>query len=178
MNRTARILLFVLAATLVAGLAGAAVVNTSSFAVTLPDAYSAPVKSSAMKDNITTDTWLSKAPTGEAVVVSVSTMPAKIADPVKLMDSTRDSLIKSVNGTLESEQPLAADMPSRRLVFSSNGKAFLRSRLVVNGDRLYQLLYVGRSEQERNAPAVAALFDSFKVNAAAPVATTTPPQPK
>jgi len=117
-------------------------------------------------EGIETDTWTAKAPSGEAVVVSVSTMPAQIADPAKLIDSTRDSLLASVKGTLESEQPLPGAMPARRILFRTGG-ADLRSRLVVSGDRLYQLLYVGRSEQQRGAAEVGQMFDSFRITAPA-----------
>jgi hypothetical protein len=148
--------------------AHAAVVSTDYFTVTLPDAYAAPGQSSATQNGIATSTWIAKAPTGEAVVITMSTMPAKIADPAKLIDSTRDSLLKSVKGTLDSEQPLTGPMPARDLLFRS-GTAFLRSRLIVSGDKLYQLLYVGRTQPERDAPAVGQMFDSFKVLTPAPV---------
>ena len=125
-----------------------------------PDAYAAPVMSTATQNGIATSTWIAKAPTGEAVVISVSKMPGKIEDPTKLMDSTRDSLLKSVKGTLDSEAPIVSSLPGRDLLFKS-------------GDRLYQLLYVGRTQEERDAPAVAQMFDSFKVVTTTTVTTTT-----
>jgi len=128
-----RIALGLTAAFLVALSAFATEYRDTSFTVNLPANFGPPTKASASAQNIETETWFSKAPTGEAVVVSMSKMPSKIADPAKLMDSTRDSLLKSVNGTLESEQTIAGDMPSRLLVFRS-GSAFLRSRLFVNND--------------------------------------------
>jgi hypothetical protein len=155
------------AAMLVAGTCGAAEINGDSFRITLPAAFAEPVKSNTEKNGIETTTWVSKAPTGEAVVVSVSKMPAKIADPVKLMDSTRDSLLKSVNGTLDSEQNLTGDIPSRTILFRSGTAAFLRSRLAVDGDRLYNVLYVARSEDQRGLPSVGQIFDSFKIVPAA-----------
>lgn len=156
---------------LLAAAASAGPVSTDFFTVNLPDGYAAPVKSTATQNGIATSTWIAKAPTGEAVVISVSTMPAKIGDAAKLMDSTRDSLLKSVKGTLDTEQTIAGPMPERDLLFRS-GTAFLRSRLVVNGDKLYQLLYVGRTEAERAVPAVAQMFDSFKVVTPAVTSTT------
>lgn len=146
--------------------------TTDLFTVTLPDAYAAPVMSTATQNGITTSTWIAKVPaTGEAVVISVSTMPGKIEDPAKLMDSTRDSLLKSVKGTLDSEQTPTGALPARDLLFKS-GTAFLRSRLVVNGDKLYQLLYVGRTQAERDAPAVGQMFDTFTVKTPAVTSTT------
>jgi hypothetical protein len=179
LTRFGRIVFGALVVLSIAVVAGAGPVTTDLFTVNLPDAYAAPVQSSATQNGIATSTWIAKAPTGEAVVISVSTMPAKIADPAKLIDSTRDSLLKSVKGTLDSEQPLTGDMPARDLLFRS-GTAFLRSRLIVNGDRLYQLLYVGRTQPERDAPGVGQMFDSFKVTAgavAAPAPAPVPPPP-
>jgi hypothetical protein len=156
----------------------AAEVNGDAFHLTLPAQFGAAVKSTTTKDNIATDTWVSKAPSGEAVVVSVSQMPAKITDPAKLIDSTRDSLLQSVKGTLEKEEPITGALPARKVVFRS-GTAFLRARLTVDGDRLYDVLYVGRSEDQRNAPAVGLIFDSFQITpapaAADTVTTTTTP---
>jgi hypothetical protein len=174
-SRTVRICiqgLMVLMILTVALAAGAAAVTTDLFTVNLPDTYAAPVMSTATQNGIATSTWIAKAPTGEAVVVSVSTMPAKIGDASKLIDSTRDSLLKSVKGTLDSEQPLAGPLPARDLLFRS-GTAFLRSRLIVSGDKLYQLLYVGRTQAERDVPAVGQMFDSFKVIAPVVTSTTT-----
>jgi len=170
MKHAAHTPLALLASLLLAGAALAGPVSTDLFNVTLPDAYAAPVMSTATQNGIATSTWIAKAPTGEAVVISVSTMPGKIEDPAKLMDSTRDSLLKSVKGTLDSEQTPTSPLPERDLLFKS-GTAFLRSRLIVNGERLYQLLYVGRTQAERDAPAVGQIFDSFTVKT--PAATTT-----
>ena len=172
MTRMPRVLIGAVIFLLSAAVAQAVAVNTDLFTVTLPDAYAQPVMSTATQNGIATSTWIAKAPTGEAVVISVSTMPGKIEDPAKLMDSTRDSLLKSVKGTLDSEQPVAGAMAARDLLFKS-GTAFLHSRLIVNGDKLYQLLYVGRTQAERDNPAVATMFDSFKVTAPAAAPTTT-----
>ena len=101
--------------------------------------------------------------TGEAVVVTMSKMPGKILDPTKLFASTRDALLKSVKGTLDNEQKLGP--ASEVLSFHSSSGAFLRSRLIASGDRLYQVLYVGHSAEQRENPAIAAMFDSFSIGA-------------
>jgi hypothetical protein len=146
-------------------------VTNEFFSITLPAGFAQfasqqQTSKAADGGDITTTNWVSKAPTGEAVVVTVSKMPGKILDPEKLMASTRDSLIKSLNATLESEEKIEGEMPATRLTFKSNSAAFLSSRLVVSEDRLYQVLYVGRSEEQRSAPATAQVFESFKVVAA------------
>jgi hypothetical protein len=155
-------------------------VTNEWFSITLPAGFAQfasqeQTSKAADGGDIKTTNWVSKAPTGEAVVVTVSRMPGKILDPEKLMASTRDSLIKSLNATLEAEEKVEGEMPATRLTFKSNSAAFLSSRLVVSEDRLYQVLYVGRSEEQRSAPATAQLFESFKVVAVpeAPATTTT-----
>ena len=172
MNRTVRIAVGLAAALFFPLCAAAADFATDAFGITLPPGFADPVKTETTQSGIVTDTWVSKAPTNEAVVISISKMPARIADPVKLMDSTRDSLLKSVKGTLENEQTLTGDKPGRVIQFRS-GTAFLRSRLVVDGDKLYQLLYVGRSEEQRAA--VGQMFDSFRIVAPAMTASSTQP---
>ena len=148
---------------LASAVAQAAEIHNGAFAVTMPDGFGAFARQPhSVNAGIETDTWVAKAPTGEAVVVSVSKMPAKITDPTKALDSTRDSLLKSVKGTLENEENVQGTLPSRRLTFSS-GTAFLTSRLIVDGDRLVNVLYVGRSAEQRAVPAVAQIFDSFQI---------------
>lgn len=178
MKRTFPISVWMTVALLVTLAAAATEYKDQNFQLNLPAAFGAPAKATASASGIETETWVSKATTGEAVVVSMSKMPAKITDPVKVMDSTRDSLLKSLKGTLESEQNVPSDMPSRVLVFKT-ANAFLRSRLVVDNDRLYQLLYVGRSDQQRADPAVLQMFDSFKITAPPMTSnsTTTMPAP-
>lgn len=153
-------------------------VKNETFSVTLPAGFSDFAKQSAKAaDGIETTTWVSKAPTNEAVVVSVSQMPKKILDPGALLDATRDSLLKSVKGTLDSEQKVDGAMPARVLAFHSGTAVFLRSRLVVDNDRLFNVLYVGRSVDQAMAPAVGQLFDSFQFAprpAAAPAAPAAP----
>lgn len=138
------------------------------FTVSLPTGYAGFTKqvqtAKSPEGEIETTNWISKAPTGEAVIVTSSRMPGKILDPQKLIASTRASLLGSLKATLESEEPRPGDVPSTRMLFRSDA-AYFRARFTVVDDRLYQLLYVGRSEEQRAAPTVSALFDSFSVTA-------------
>lgn len=146
-------------------LAPAAAAN-ETFDIALPQGFGEFSKQTqtvkAGEGTIEATNYIAKAPSGEAVVVTVSKMPGKILDPDKLISSTRDSLLKSLNATLESEEKLAGELPAVRLLFRSQG-ALMRSRLMVDEDRLIQVLYVGRSDEQRAAPAVAQLFESFSV---------------
>jgi hypothetical protein len=159
---------FAAAVVLLAGGSPAAEIGGDAFHISLPAKFAVASKTSTNKGGVETTTWVSKADDGTAVVVSVSRMPARIADPVKAMDGARDSLLKSVNGTLEREEVAPGDMAARLLLFRSGG-AFLRSRLAVDGDRLYSVLYVARSEEQRARPSVAQVFDSFTITPSAVV---------
>jgi hypothetical protein len=159
----------ILTLAIVAALALPGAINAADepFAINLPAEYAAFSKQvqtlKSAHGNIEATNWVSKAPTGEAIVVTVSKMPGKILNPQKLIDSTRDSLLKSLSATLESQE----NLPSARLLFQGNG-AFFRSRFVVGDDRLYQLLYVGRSAEQRSAEAVARIFESFSLSGPRP----------
>lgn len=148
-------------------------VSNDVFSLAVPAGYAAFTKqvqtTDAPEGKIETTNWIAKAPTGEAVIVTMSRMPGKVLDPQKLMASTRDSLLKTLHATLESEEPRPGETPSSRLLFQGKG-AWFRARLMVIDDRFYQLLYVGRSDAQRNAPAVRQMFDSFRIAQAAQTA--------
>jgi hypothetical protein len=155
--------------------ADATEVKNEAFSIMLPAGFSEfksqNQKSDSPNGPIDTTTWVSKAPTGEAVVVTMSDMPANITDPAKLFSSTRDSLVASLKAKIETEEAGTGDKPTMRLVFrGETAPVFLRSTLAVDADRFYQVLYVGRSEEQRAASPIAALFDSFQMMAAAPTA--------
>ncbi|HEX7807550.1 MAG TPA: hypothetical protein VF608_02455 [Thermoanaerobaculia bacterium] len=138
----------------------------STFIMNLPEGYtgfSQQVQSTKSPEgDIRTTTWISKAPTGEAIVVTMSEMPGKILDPQKLITSTRASLLRTLGATLETEEARSGELPSARLQFRSDA-AFFRARFTVVDDRLYQLLYVGRSTEQRTAPSVGQMFESFRI---------------
>jgi hypothetical protein len=139
-----------------------------TFAVTLPQGFGEFTTQSQKSDSpegiVETTNWISRAPSGEAVVVTVSKMPAKITNPDKLITSTRDSLLKSLSATLDLEKKIEGETSTTLLQFhSEKSPVFVQSQLMVEGDRLYQLLYVGRTAEQRSAPTVSNLFNSFKI---------------
>lgn len=143
--------------------------QNDAFDITLPDGFSKFARqvqtAESPEGTVETTNWVSRADTGEAVVVTVSKMPGHILDPDKLIDATRDSLLKSLKATLENEQDLGGEQRATVLQFRSESEnpVYLQSRLAVDDDHLYQVLYVGRSAEQRAAPAVAQLFSSFRV---------------
>ena len=144
-------------------------VETDAFSITLPEGFGEFTTQAQSSDSpegkIETTNWISKAPTGEAVVVTVSKMPGRIGDAEKAIAGARDSLLKSLNATLETEEKLEGEQPASNLLFKSAG-AFLRSQLLVDGERMVQVLYVGRSEEQRGGAAVGEMFASFRLAAA------------
>lgn len=142
-----------------------------AFELTLPNGfaeYTTQAQTVASPEGeIETTNWISRAKSGEAVIVTLSRMPGKILDPQKLITSTRESLLKSLGATLESEEPRQGELPSTRVLFHSDA-AWFRARFTVVDDRMYQLLYVGRSAEQRDAQVVGLMFDTFEIPAAAP----------
>ena len=153
-------------------LVAATPIDTGVFKLELPDGFANFTEQSQTSKQeqgvIETTNWVSKSPTGEAVVVTLSRMPGPITQPETLIASTRDSLLKSLKATLETEEKREDVWPSERLMFRSEN-AFFRSRFVVAGDRFYQLLHVSRSAEQRSAPGVETMFNSFTINVPAPV---------
>ena len=158
-----------LAALAVVALPALAQETAEPFAVDLPDGFSdfqsQTQKSESPEGVVETTNWVSKAPTGEAVVVTVSKMPGHILNPDKLMQSTRDSLLASLKAKLEEEKKIEGDTPGTVLQFRSESATpvYLQSQLLVDDDRLYQLLYVAKTPEQRSSAAVGELFASFKV---------------
>ena len=148
------------------------------FSITLPTGFGAFATQSQSVDapdgKIETTNWITKSPSGEAVVITVSKMPAKILSPEKLIASTRDSLIKSLGATLEGEEAVTGALNGSQIKFKSNG-AWLSSRVLIDEQTIYQVLYVGRSEEQRALPVVADMFNSFQVNAPAVAAAAAAP---
>jgi hypothetical protein len=160
---------------LMAASAGADQISNDAFAITLPAGFGEFTKQAQTTDGkegkIETTNWISKSPTGEAVVVTMSKMSGKILAPEKIINGTRDALLKSLHATIDSEEKLTGDLPGTGLTFH-NKSAFLRSRLAVKGDRLYQVLYVGRTAEQRVLPVVGEMFQSFQISAPPAVAQT------
>jgi hypothetical protein len=177
MREIVRSTVVTLALTVVATAVFAAPVQTDAFSITLPEGFGEFATQAQSADSpegkIETTNWISKAAaTGEAVVVTVSKMPGKIGDAEKAIAGARDSLLKSLNATLETEEKLEGEQRASNLLFKSNG-AFLRSQLVVDEDRMIQVLYVGRSEEQRGNAAVGELFSTFKLAEPPAVTETT-----
>ena len=148
--------------------------SAEPFTVDLPEGFgelkAQTQKSESPEGIVETTNWISKAQNGEVVVVTVSKMPGHILNPEKLIESTRDSLLKSLKATLEIEQKVDGETPATLLQFhsASANPVYLQSQLMVDDDRLYQLLYVAKTPEQRASATVDELFESFRVAAPAP----------
>src|SRR5688500_3628219 len=140
-----------------------------AFAIVLPSTFTRASRKTSTATveagPIQTTNWIYRATTGELVIVAVSQLPAPVLDPAKMLTNARDALVKSLAGRLESEEVLAGDLPARRVLFRSDSPSpsFLRSRLILNHDRFYQLLYAGPSPEQRSGDEVSQVFESFRI---------------
>lgn len=166
-------------------------VDQESFTITLPAGFgefarqTQTVKSE--NGNIQQVTYVSKGLQGNAVIVTHGTMTGKILEPAKMMESGRDSLIKSLGAKLESENKFEIDgKPALSVSFTAEKPRpiFARTDLVVAGPRMYQVIFLGSSAEALAAESTKAMFQSFDIKeaiieklekdlAAAQVASTT-----
>lgn len=111
-------------------------------------------------------TWVAKSDDGSACIVAYSEMSGKILDPDAMMKSGRDSLLKSLNATLENERRSDADgAPKLSLNYSaaSPRPIFARTDFLVSGQRMYQVIFLGSTPEARQNADVARLFQSFRL---------------
>ena len=149
--------------------AAASGAETAVFSVTLPGGFpefqqTRSQSAEVPQGKIETTNWVSRSPKGEAVVVTVSRMPGKLGTPASLLSGTRDSLMKAFNASLEKELNLPGSYPATSLTFKANSSPlFYRAKLMVVGNTIYQILYAGRSAEQRSAAPVGRVFDTFLI---------------
>lgn len=72
-------------------------------------------------------------------------------------------LLKAVKGELRAEDPVEVGiLQGREIIVAVPGNLILRERFFIEGDRIYQNMYVGPFGSQ-NDPAVEAFFASFRV---------------
>jgi len=88
----------------------------------------------------------------------------KNADAKKMLDGARDGAVRNVNGRLEKEKVLDFHgKPGRELEIIVPKKAIIKARLILIGNRLYQMMAISQSSGilEEKTPE---FFDSFRVD--------------
>ena len=144
--------------------------ETSRFKVTLPDGFSefAATKSEAGKSTagkVEAENWLSRSKTGEAVVVTVTHLPSKVEKPAELITGARASMLKMFRSELDREQSFPGTRNTSEYFFHSveGTPLFFRARITANPDSMVQMIYVGRTEAQRDAAQIARMFQSFQI---------------
>lgn len=145
-------------------------VTTDGFSLQLPAGFSAFAKQEQKVETpsgpVNQVTYVSKLPTGQACIITYGEMSGPILDPKAMMTSGRDSLLKSLGATMESEKEFEAEgNKGMSFVYSASTPRpiFARTDMLVQGARMYQVIYLGFTAEERNSEDVAALFSSFKL---------------
>jgi hypothetical protein len=95
---------------------------------------------------------------GDSYLVGYSDYPAvavQASDPQKILDGSRDGAVANVKGELVSEIPITlSEYPGRDLtitVKAANGQElFLRGRIYLVGNRLYQIIAVVTKSEEKS----------------------------
>jgi hypothetical protein len=136
------------------------------FIVALPDGFSAfETQTQTIQSQsgpIENVTRVSKSEAGDAIIVSYSEFTGPILNPNQMMEQGFQSLLKSVGATAETQSRRELDArPGLDALFGSD-KLFGRTQLGVDGDRMYQIIYLSPDASRRSAAAADAFFSSFR----------------
>jgi hypothetical protein len=167
-----------------ATVAQAGQVKGDAFSVTLPDGFGSAQQQKQTVDSpsgpINVVTYIAKADDGSAVILGYSEFSGKITDPAATLSSGRDSLLQSLGATAKNERDVeVSGHPARTFNYSATQPrtVFGRTDLVVVGPRMYQLIYLGFTQEALQKADVQGMFTSFKVQEIeteqAPAATNT-----
>jgi hypothetical protein len=147
-------------------------IDKSSFSIDLPEYFGDFAKQEqkiqAPHGTIVQTTYVAKAPSGEAVIVTYGAMSGRILNPDKMIDSARDSLLKSIKASVDREKKFDANgQPARSVFYSASAPRplFGRTDFVIDGKRMFQLIYVGSAKEGLDAQATSDMFRSFRVKA-------------
>jgi len=145
-------------------------VDTDRFHVDFPDWCGKVAKKEQDVDSpsgpIHQVTYVGKATSGAACIVTFSELKATINDPSAMMQSGRDSLIGSLKAKLESEKNLTiAGQPGMSILYSATEPRpiFARTDLIVRDHRMYQLIFLGYTQEQRQQAEASSFFSSFRL---------------
>ncbi len=158
-------------------------VSEPGFSVTLPEGFTEFNKKEQTVPSpngpIDQVTYLSKSPDG-AFIVTYSDVKEKINDPKLMMENGRDSLLRSIQAQLESQKDITvAGNPGMNFNYKavSPRPIYARTEFVVAGPRMYQVIFLGYTEEARTRPDVASSFQSFNVKPLETAKKNTAPKP-
>jgi hypothetical protein len=89
----------------------------------------------------------------------------------KMLDGARDNVLKSMNGTMEKEEPMELDgKPGRQMIFAMEPagapKMYGRLRMFMVDPMMYQVMYISDDRSALESPATNAYFESFEIESA------------
>lgn len=147
-------------------------IEKTSFTIDMPDYFGEFAKQEQKIQSadgpIIQTTYVAKAPSGEAVIVTYGAMSGKILNPDAMIDSARDSLMKSLKTSVNTENKFQSDgRPARTVFYSASAPRpmFGRTDFVIDGKRMFQVIYVGGAKEGLEAQATNDMFSSFHVKA-------------
>lgn len=83
--------------------------------------------------------------------------------PEKVLESTRDGILRNVQGTLVKQRRMSVQgYPALEMQARTPGGLLLDARGIVAGKRIY-LIQVGGMEHDREAQSIQRMFDSFTI---------------
>ena len=139
-------------------------VKEDSFAIVLPDGFQQFAKQTQNGAKVTT--YVSKNEKGEIVIVSHALM-APTEDLDAYLAKEKNSLVKSLKATLESEQAIEIDGQkgiSFNYAIQGARPMFGRTDMVVANPRLYQVIYLTAEQASVGGANVVEMFSSFDLN--------------
>jgi hypothetical protein len=164
------ILMFAVFTLSLATVAQAGQVKGDAFSVTLPEGFGNAEQQKQTVNSpsgpISVVTYISKSNEGSAVILGYSELSGKIMDPDAQLAESRDSLLKQLGATASDERTTkVSGHPARSFNYSASSPraVFGRTDLVVVGPRIYQLIYLGFTQDEVQKHDVQGMFSTFSV---------------
>lgn len=161
MTKTKIVVSLVILALATVTLWAATPVKEDSFAIVLPDGFQKFAKQVQSGKKVTT--YVSKNDKGEIVIVSHALM-APTEDFKAYLAKEKQSLVKSLKATLESEREVEIDGHkgiSFNYAIQGARPMFGRTDMVISNPRLYQVIYLSGEQASIGEPNVVSMFSSF-----------------
>ena len=106
-----------------------------------------------------------------AFIVSYNDYPAAVKnnDPKQMLEGVRNGNVGK-DGELQKDEAFTfkfgqEQLPGRKVLISKPGGAKMRNMMILRGNRLYQIMFVGTQEHlDKNAKMIEEYFESFQLN--------------
>lgn len=102
-----------------------------------------------------------------AVMVGYNDYPASVVprmNPKKALEGARDGAMKNIGGTVSSQKPYQQQgHPALTFRFGTTTGLFGQANLVMDGGRLYQVMYYTKDKADLDKPEAQNFINSFKI---------------